>query len=224
MLCYFSLCLSSLEKIKVCIKLYTMSNNAIDLVFDKIIDTNKNLITALIIYSKHILPRHDTSIVRDKYVKLIRKYYPSLKSMNENTIKKKIDSLVERIYFLEHLRNGCIKHNIQHSENEIYFMTNEEILEEANYLLNNDHLDKSDDDSDYYDDEYDDEYDEDISDETSYTSNNNSGCSLCNKSTYSSSKCSLCSLNDSQKKKFDISSEVLYTDNTINKSSKHKNK
>ena len=198
-----------------------MSNNAIDVVFDKIIDTNKNLITALIIYSKHILPRHDTSIVRDKYVKLIRKYYPSLKSMNENTIKKKIDSLVERIYFLEHLRNGCIKHNIHHSENEIYFMTNEEILEEANYLLHNDHL-ESDKDSDYYDDEeYDDEYDDedDISDETSYTSssNNNYGCSLCNKSTY----CSLCSLNNnSQKKKFDISSEVLYTDN---KSSKHKN-
>lgn len=198
-----------------------MSNNAIDLVFDKIIDTNKNLITALIIYSKHILPRHDTSIVRDKYVKLIRKYYPSLKSMNENTIKKKIDSLVERIYFLEHLRNGCIKHNIHHSENEIYFMTNEEILEEANYLLQNDHL-ESDNDSDYYDDEYDEE-DDDISDETSYTSNNY-GCSLCNKSTTysSSSKCSsLCSLNNSQKKRFDISSEVLYTDN---KSSKHKNK
>ena len=201
-----------------------MSNNAIDLVFDKIIDTNKNLITALIIYSKHILPRHDTSIVRDKYVKLIRKYYPSLKSMNENTIKKKIDSLVERIYFLEHLRNGCIKHNIHHSENEIYFMTNEEILEEANYLLHNDHL-ESDNDSDYYDDEYDeeddDEYDEkdDISDEISYSSrsNNNYGCSLCNNSTC----CSLCSLNNSQKKKFDISSEVLYTDN--NKSSKHKN-
>ena len=223
MIMLFLLCLSSLEKIKVCIKLHTMSNNAIDLVFDKIIDTNKNLITALIIYSKHILPRHDTSIVRDKYVKLIRKYYPSLKSMNEYTIKKKIDSLVERIYFLEHLRNGCIKHNIQHSENEIYFMTNEEILEEANYLLQNDHL-ESDNDSDYY--EYDDEYDEydeedDISDEISYTSsNNNYGCSLCNNSTC----CSLCSLNNSQKKKFDISSEVLYTDNTINKSSKHKNK
>ena len=120
--------------------------------------------------------------------------------VSENLVSKSDEQNIEA-YSEEKLENvASQEENAETDENEVYAENEDavdsEIEEESQSNESND-----------------------ISDETSYTSssNNNYGCSLCNKSTY----CSLCSLNNnSQKKKFDISSEVLYTDN---KSSKHKN-
>lgn len=160
-------------------------NNSVtsaDLVFDRTIDTTQRLVTALNIYSKHIVPLRDNTIVGDKYVSLLRKYYPSLKSMKRREIEKKIDYLVERIYFLEYLREGCFKHKAYYCENELESMTNDEISKEADYLLGTD---------------------------TDSDSEKSVSCSTCI-SDYSCNSCSSCPFEQGNKRCPDISSEVMY--------------
>lgn len=164
-----------------------------DQTFDKIIDTTQKLVTALNIYSKHILPLKDKTIIGKKYVDLIRKYYPSLKSMKKKDIEKKIDYLIERIYFLEYLREGCHKHKIYYHKNELDSMTNDEIEDEADYLLGNDYIDSDSEKS--------------ISCSTCIS---DCGCNFCDES----SSCSICPFERCSNKRYpDISSEIIYTSN-----------
>lgn len=106
----------------------------IDTVFDNIIDILKNLIFALSVYS--IIPMQNN--VRVKYFLEFQDQFPNLRKKKD--VDRKKYELLERVYLLEQLREGCHRHHACLSEDDLLTMTNDEIVDEINFLSGNDDL------------------------------------------------------------------------------------
>lgn len=101
--------------------------------FDSVIEDIMKEIGLLTTFSKKVEQKYNTDIY-DQYSSSITKLFPELPLNNKKSIKKKINSLVERIHLLEYYRKACEYENVSPYEEDLKTMTNEEILEEANYL------------------------------------------------------------------------------------------
>lgn len=105
--------------------------------FDSVIEDIMKEIGLLTIFSKKVVEQkyYNTADIHNQYSSSITKLFPELPLNNKNSINKKIDSLVERIHLLEYYRKACEYEDVSPYEEDLKTMTNEEILEEANYLM-----------------------------------------------------------------------------------------
>ena len=105
--------------------------------FDSVIEDIMKEIGLLTTFSKKVEEQkyYNTADIHNQYSSSITKLFPELPLNNKNFINKKIDSLVERIHLLEYYRKACEYENLIPYEEDLKTMTNEEILEEANYLM-----------------------------------------------------------------------------------------
>ena len=105
--------------------------------FDNVIEEIIKEIGLLTTFSKKVDQKYNNTNtdIHNQYSSSITKLFPELSLNNKKSIDKKIDSLVERIHFLEYYRKACEYENVSPYEEDLKTMTNEEILEEANYLM-----------------------------------------------------------------------------------------
>ena len=104
----------------------TMVNN------NTMIKDIQNAIGLLVTVSRNVKPVYDDNTIRKQFYAMVTKLFPELPNQKKR-IEKKIDYLVERIYLLEQWRKACKNEELPPID-DLEEMTNDEILDEIEFL------------------------------------------------------------------------------------------
>lgn len=92
----------------------------------------QNAIGLLVTVSRNVKPVYDDNTIRKQFYAMVTKLFPELPNQKKR-IEKKIDYLVERIYLLEQWRKACKNEELPPID-DLEEMTNDEILDEIEFL------------------------------------------------------------------------------------------
>lgn len=92
----------------------------------------QNVIGLLVTVSRNVKPVYDDNTIRKQFYAMVTKLFPELPNQKKR-IEKKIDYLVERIYLLEQWRKACKNEELPPID-DLEEMTNDEILDEIEFL------------------------------------------------------------------------------------------